>query len=147
MFSYLTTLTLYSPVGMIGDIISPKRISSTLAEYGITYLKHPLDQLSLDGVLFRYKHFNYKSHDVFTSRNLFSTDLHSHLGVETIVVLVGSGIFEFPIDDLMIELRVHPGDYISIPKNVVHKFSSYGMLKTVRYFDGESYEAVPYYNE
>jgi cupin superfamily acireductone dioxygenase involved in methionine salvage len=69
------------------------------------------------------------------------------MGTETIVILEGIGIFEFPVDDIMIELRVYPGDYVSIPKNMVHKFSSSGKIEAVRYFDGKSYEAIPYYNE
>jgi mannose-6-phosphate isomerase-like protein (cupin superfamily) len=122
-----------------GIFIMQTQYKLLLKHYGV-FLNHiPIEECSIDALLFRFKHFPYQSMDVFTSHCAISAMFHYHHATEVRVVIEGTGTYVFVVDDQLCVVDVGPGDCITIPKTIIHAFSSEDLVKFVRCFEDADY--------
>ncbi|MGZ8924501.1 MAG: cupin domain-containing protein [Nitrososphaeraceae archaeon] len=118
-------------------------ISHILKEHKISYFHKRYSDIEtlVETTKFQY---GMVSHDLFRADEPRNMDPHVHENMEARFLLKGYGIFFVIVDGLIIELHVEPGDFILIPKNMIHGFESLVPITFIRFFSKEC-KTVPLY--
>jgi cupin superfamily acireductone dioxygenase involved in methionine salvage len=122
----MTTLIIQQQI-----IKSFEDIADILHKYHIAY-----DNVSptiANDLIKEHKDSGFAGYDTFLTEEYISMKPHYHNEVEARFILEGGGVFNFRCEDGNIELHVFPGDYIVIPKSMIHEFKT-NFIKALRFF-------------
>lgn len=92
-----------------------------------------------------YNNFDFVRYDLFQNHcvSMIAKDLHHHAFDEARVVIKGTGAFYFPIDNMLMQLYVSPGDFVIIPAYMKHYFQTVDDILILRFFTThDDYEAI-----
>lgn len=119
-------------------------IQTFLQKLGIIF--YPIIDLDFHDMSEIYKIGNFIRHDIIRITQSMDLNFHCHTDDEARVVIDGEVIFMIILDNnYRIELKVSRGDYMSIPKNMVHTVIIKEPVKVLRLFTSmDDYKAIPY---
>lgn len=73
----------------------------------------------------------------------YYTQEHYHPDKEMRLICNGSGIFYINVGEYIVQLRVYTGDYLVVPANIKHWFTSRGFVAIRFQSEGLKWHAVP----
>jgi cupin superfamily acireductone dioxygenase involved in methionine salvage len=59
-------------------------------------------------------------------------DYHTHDKEKVRILVRGTGVYYFKVDKILIELHLVPGDCVTIPEGLEHKFISFGQTTILK---------------
>jgi cupin superfamily acireductone dioxygenase involved in methionine salvage len=140
----MASLYVYEQENLAQFLTNELLINIELAKYDIVFNK--TDFFNMDEFTAKVSDkYNFVRHDLhIIESRMIKNEPHYHDDNEARMIVKGSGIFYFIINDTKLELEVDPGTFIVIPKKVTHYFKTFEKMTVLRFFStNKEYEAIP----
>lgn len=114
-------------------LTNPFLVRDELYQHGIVLCEMQCTNFTeaMGNVIKERNYMSYSLHNIYTPQ--VKLNLHYHEYNEDKLIIKGSGMYYFDIDDKRIELHVSEGDFISIPAKAKHYFNTVDEMVMVNF--------------